>query len=123
MYVRWKIYSCPSCGKEFKSRIVTAPRVGLEYEICSCGCSFRTTDKEWHNMNRGQRIEYFLSIWIGCWLVFFAACGAACTDERWLGSLYGLAVGLICASPFVLWKLWQVKKSIGRTSPTTSEPR
>jgi hypothetical protein len=70
-------------------------------------------------MRVGQRTEYFLSIWICCWLLFFTLCGTVVPDEqRWLGALCGFAVGIACALPFLLWKLWQVKKSIARTSAT-----
>jgi len=68
MYIRWTMYHCPSCGKQWKSRVVTSPRVGPEYHRCSCGYSFRTSDKEWGHMTKGQRIEYFASIWLDCLL-------------------------------------------------------
>jgi hypothetical protein len=119
MYVRWTTYSCPSCGREFQSRVVSAPRVGLEFRNCVCGFTHKTGDIEWQRMRLGQRVEYFLSIWIGCWILFFVACGAVAVEENhWLGALYGFAIGLACASPFLIWKALQVKKSIERTSTT-----
>ena len=118
MFVRWITYGCPSCGKQFQSRVVTAPRVGLEFRRCDCGFTSRTTDLEWWHMKMGQRIEYFLSLWIGGWLLFFIACGAVAIENHWLGALCGFAIGVACAGPFLLRKLWQVKKSIVRTSTT-----
>jgi hypothetical protein len=69
-------------------------------------------------MKMGQRVEYFLSLWVGGWLLFFIACGAVATENHWLGVLYGFVIGVACASPFLLYKLWQVKKSIVRSSTT-----
>src|SRR5580658_5488384 len=65
MYLlRWTTYRCPSCNAYIRSRVVTAPRVGLEYKKCrSCGFVYRTPDTEWQHMTNGQRVGYFLNEW------------------------------------------------------------
>ena len=43
------------------SRMVGLTRVGLEYKKCrKCGARYRTPDKEWRDMTRGQRVGYFV---------------------------------------------------------------
>src|SRR5262249_40935213 len=118
MYIRWVNYTCPACGKEWTSRVLTAPRVGREFRQCRrCHYKYRTPDKEWRNMTRGQRTEYLLSIWIVCWIVLFTLGGVANPDwpNKWVGAFLGLAIGIGCALPFWLWKLWQIRLSIIRT--------
>jgi hypothetical protein len=68
-------------------------------------------------LTKGQRVEYFVSIWAVCWILFFVACGAVeVTDSRWMGAAYAFVIGAVCYFPFVLWKLWRGKQSITRTT-------
>ena len=64
MYVRWTNFKCPSCNSSLESRVVSSPRVNVEYKKCrSCGFTYRTPDKEWRHMTKGQRVGYFLNEW------------------------------------------------------------
>ena len=110
---------CPSCFKSLGSRVVSSPRVGREYLACKCGNTLKTIDKEWRHMTTGQRVEYFVSIWAVCWILFFIACGAVeVVDNDRLGAFYGFGIGLACYLPFILWKLLQVRRPVLRTSTT-----
>lgn len=115
MYLRWTSYSCPSCGAHTESRIVSSPRVGLEHKECGkCGAAYRTPDKEWQNMTKGQRVGYFLSEWTAAWLGLFVLGGIILSDNHWLGGFYGFAAGCVWCAPSWLRKLWRVKQSRAR---------
>ena len=116
MYLRWTSYSCPACGAHTESRVVSSPRVGLEYKKCrKCGATYRTPDREWQNMTVGQRRDYFLSEWTVGWIGLFVLVGAFAIDNHWLGGFYGLAAGCIwCAPPWLRKYCWRVKQSLAR---------
>ena len=120
MYVRYTTYRCPSCNARIGDRIVTSPRVGLEYKKCrSCGHVYRTPNIEWQHMTTGQRRDYFLNKWavavIG--LFILTAVGAYYSDKSdWKAPVWTIAVGIGCFVPCWLWKLFLVWRSINRTS-------
>src|SRR5229473_222666 len=113
MYIRWTSYSCPSCGAHTESRIVSSPRVGVENRKCEkCGFSYRTPDREWNNMTKGQRIGYFLSEWTIGWLFLFILVGLTFANENlWLRVLYGLFLGAVWCLPSWMLKLARVRSS------------
>ena len=115
MYLRWTTYSCPSCGAQLETRIVTSPRVGVERDECNqCGVYYRTPDLEWYNMTKWQRIGYFISMWTVAWLIFFTVCGLIVSDEEhpWT-RLYGL-LGIVFCIPIWLLKVVRVRNSLRR---------
>ncbi len=120
MYVRWTTYRCPSCTARTESRLVTSPRVGIEYRKCrSCGSTYRTPDREWQHMTTGQRVGYFLNEWavaiIGLSILFAILIYYA--DKSDLQISAGLvAVSIACCVPFWLWKYSLVRRSITRTT-------
>src|SRR5882762_874121 len=122
MYLRWTSYSCPSCGTHTESRIVSSPRVGLEYRKCGkCGSTYQTPDKEWQHMTSGQRLGYFLSEWAVAWLGIFILGGIILNDNHWLGAFYGFASGSIWCVPSWLRKIWRVKQSLKRYPSFSSQ--
>jgi len=116
MFIRWTSYSCPSCGAHIESRLVSSRRVGIEHRRCQkCGVAFRTPDREWQNMTRGERLGYFLSETTVAWLGTFALSGALVQDGPWwIITLEGLALGVAVCTPFWLYKLWAVRCSLKR---------
>ena len=117
MYVRWTTFKCPSCNSSLESRVVTSPRVNVEFKKCrSCGFTYRTPDKEWQHMSKGQRIGYFLNEWAVAVLGLSLLCAAIFYKTDWQASVWAVGIGVACCAPFWLWKLFKVRRSIARTS-------
>ncbi len=125
MYIRWIDYKCPSCNACVDSRLVRSPRVGVEYKNCrKCGFRYRTPDKEWRDMTKGQRVGYFV-IWSGATLgIFtFTAIVFFATDRSdWQFPAFTVAMGMVFCAPFWMWKLVSIRRSITRTS-NLADPR
>jgi len=114
-YIRWKRYYCPHCGKWTGTHVVSSPRVGRETEKCaSCSTEYRTLNLEWRSMTKGQRIGYFISEWTIGWLLFFFLVGLTFEGPTWWRLSAGFLLGLACCVPFVIYKLFRVRKSIRR---------
>jgi len=119
MYVRWTTYRCPSCNARTETRMISSPRVGVEYKKCkSCGSSYRTPDIEWPHMTTGQRVGYFLNEWAVAILGISVVCAgmvfyADKSDWRVPAAIVLVGVG-ICL-PFWLWKWFAVRRSIERS--------
>ncbi len=120
MYVRWTNFKCPSCNSSLESRVVSSPRVNVEHKKCrSCGFTYRTPDKEWQHMTRGQRVGYFLNEWAVAVLGLSLLCAALFYKTDWQASIWAVGIGVACCTPFWLWKLFMVRRSIARTSALT----
>lgn len=116
MSLRWASYRCPSCGAYLESRMINSARVGLECKKCGkCGAEYRTPDREWQNMTKGQRVSYFLSEWTVGWIGVFILGGAILSDNGWLGGFYGLAAGCVWCAPSWIGKSRRVKHSVARS--------
>jgi hypothetical protein len=120
MYLRWVTYRCPSCNTRTESRIVTSPRVGVEFRKCrSCDSVYRTTDREWTHMTTGQRVGYFLNEWavgIISVCILFAALIFYADKSDWRTPVWFVGVSIACCVPFWLRKLYLVRRSTARTS-------
>ncbi len=117
--MRWINYYCPSCNACVDSRMVGLTRVGLEYKKCrKCGARYRTPDKEWRDMTRGQRVGYFV-LFSGatfCIFAFMAILFFAGDKADWQFPATTVAMGMVLCAPSWLWKLLSVRRSIRRTS-------
>lgn len=122
--IRYTLYRCPSCGKRLESRVVTSPRVGREHRDCpKCGYTYRTPDREWRNMTKGQRRDYFLSEWVVGWLGVSVLGGIILSEgSRWVGAIFGLVAGIILCAPSWLLKLRRVRRSRARSTASASLP-
>jgi hypothetical protein len=120
MYVRWTTYRCPSCNARTGTRMISSPRVGVEYKKCGkCGASYRTPDVEWPHMTTGQRLGYFLNEWTVALLgILLVVAGAIVYADRseWQTSVWLVLGGIACCLPFWLWKSFAVRRSIERTN-------
>jgi Zn ribbon nucleic-acid-binding protein len=119
MFIRWTDYKCPSCNACTDSRMVGLPKVGTEHKDCrKCGFRYRTPDKEWRDMTKGQRVGYFV-VFAGatfCIFAFMAIVFFVADKSDWQFPAMTVAMGLALCTPFWVWKLLSVRRSIRRTS-------
>jgi hypothetical protein len=119
--VAWYTYRCPSCKARTAFRIGISPRVAAEYKPCrSCAAVYRTPDREWLHMTKGQRLRYFLSEWsiliIVLCLVFAVMMYYASAKTDWKPSAWIIGVTGALFAPFWLRKYFLVRSSINRMS-------
>jgi len=122
----WHTYKCPSCNSRIASRIGDTARVGAEYKPCvSCGNICRTPDIEWRHMTKGQRIHYFMSVYVILILVLailFAVGMYYATDQTDLKpSAWILGITIAIFAPFWIRKYFLVQQSTNRTDAVSSQ--
>jgi hypothetical protein len=117
MYLRWTNFKCPHCATSWASRVVSAPRVGIEVRTCNnCGREFFSHDREWAHMTRGQKRGYLVSEWVIAWLLFYGLLFIMVpgSDDKMGTVLILLGLGAVMFSPLVVARAVAIRKSNGR---------
>ena len=124
MYIRWTNYNCPHCGKTWRQRIITSPRLGPERRKCwNCEQLFVTPDSEWPRMSRKQRIAYVLNEQLFAWLFVFGlwVWTAFIVAETLSGRLEWIGIGfLVVVAPLLLGKWLSISLSKRRVAKESS---
>lgn|ERR1035437_580569 len=126
LHIRWTNFKCPHCGTTWSSRIVSAPRVGIEVRTCSnCDREFSSHDREWAHMTREQKRGYLVSEWVIAWLLFYVLLFIMVpgSNDKLGTVLFLLGVGAVMFSPLAVARFVAIRKSnrrIGANGPITA---